>query len=76
MGNTTRNDSIIDSLFSSEPVNTVEEQQEIYLPKRCKRCRNAVICNILAATIGFSRIGVLIEVAACPYFPHETNESK
>jgi len=66
-------DSIIDSLFLNDSINIEEGDTEIYIPRKCKQCNNAIICNILPAAIGFSRIGVKMDIVECPFFPSSKN---
>ena len=61
------NDSVIDALFSSDTTVVEEGKIEIYIPDKCKQCNNAIICNVLPAAVSFSRIGIKIDIAECPF---------
>lgn len=69
-------DSIIDSLFSSDSTEVEDgtERSEIYIPKKCTGCMNALICNVLPVVVGFSRMGIEVDVKVCPFFNKGDNE--
>ena len=61
------NQSVIDILVQDD-VDTLANNEDLYIPKRCHNCNNALICNILPAAIGFFRLGIKISIDECPYF--------
>lgn len=64
---TKNRDSVVDSLFSSEDTEIEGDELEVYFPKKCRQCHNAIICNILPATVTFSRMGIKINIEECPF---------
>jgi len=49
----------------------MEEEQELFGPKKCKECKTGDVCNILTTILAFYRLGLVIQVDNCPYFKKE-----
>lgn len=64
---TKERNSIIDSLFPNEDIENVDDELD-YIPKKCRHCNNAMICNVLPAAIGFYRAGIKISIDTCPFY--------
>lgn len=68
-------DSVIDALFSSASTEVEDgtDKSEMSIPKKCSGCMNALICNVLPVVVGFSRMGIELDIKTCPYFNQVKN---
>jgi hypothetical protein len=64
--------SMVDGEVNLSEIN----DQDIFVPEKCHQCNTATVCSILPSFLGLSKIKVVVEVKACPYFtPYKKPEN-
>ena len=68
--------NILDDLMLDDQLSDILiDDGKLIIPEKCFRCKTNAICAIVPSFATLSKIGILINVTACPYYKPDTEDN-